>query len=152
MILPQGIKKISKSNYSKIKRILPYKGQKDDSATLYVPNSVESIDYEAFDSCKSLTSVVLPNGVKSIDYGNFYNCRRLHCILNNTHYKDQVLQKLNDIPHIDIEINDHIIISTYLYDYFEEPNIIEIIIEYSNHDLLSQLIDNNIDVNKIEYI
>ena len=72
--------------------------------------------------------------------------------LDNTQYIDKVLKQLNDIPYIDIKLDDYISISFYLYDYFEESNIIEIIIEYLNYNLLNQLIKNGIDINKIDYI
>ena len=72
--------------------------------------------------------------------------------LNNVEYKDKVLQQLKNIPYIDIKIDDYIFISYCLYDYFEESNIIEIIIEYLNYNLVNQLIENSIDINKIDYI
>lgn len=40
----------------------------------------------------------------------------------------------------------------YLYDYFEEFNVISVIVDYLIHDLVSQLIDNGVGVSKIDYI
>jgi len=88
MILPNGMKKIIKGDYSKIKQILPYDGQEDESAILYIPNSVTSIGDRVF-----------------------YDCNKLHCILNNTQYNDQVLQEINYVPFVDIKLDDYIPIS-----------------------------------------
>lgn len=65
-------------------------------------------------------------------------------------YKNNVLENLRYIPYINIKLEDYTPIS--LYEYFEKPNIIEIIIEYLSYNLLSQLLINNIDINKIDYI
>ena len=42
-----------------------------------IPNSVTSIDRNAFSSCSGLTSVTIPDNVTSIGYGAFYNCSSL---------------------------------------------------------------------------
>ncbi|GHV17078.1 hypothetical protein FACS189493_4060 [Spirochaetia bacterium] len=42
-----------------------------------IPNSVTSIDREAFSVCSSLTSVTLPNGLTSIGDGMFLSCEEL---------------------------------------------------------------------------
>jgi len=55
-------------------------------------------------------------------------------ILFNTDYKNKVLRQLRNIPYIIIviKIDDYIPISSCLYYYFEEPNVIEIIVAYLN--------------------
>lgn len=42
-----------------------------------IPNSVTSIDWEAFYECSSLTNVTIGNSVNSIGDGAFYNCSNL---------------------------------------------------------------------------
>ena len=42
-----------------------------------IPNSVTSIEADAFKICSSLTSITIPNSVKSIGRNAFYNCSKL---------------------------------------------------------------------------
>ena len=44
---------------------------------LEIPNSVKTIDNNAFSNCSSLTSVLIPNSVTSIGYGAFIGCSGL---------------------------------------------------------------------------
>ena len=44
---------------------------------LEIPNSVTTIDNNAFSNCSSLTSVLIPNSVTSIGYGAFIGCSGL---------------------------------------------------------------------------
>ena len=54
-------------------RLITYPAGKTDSKYV-MPNSVISIDDDAFDSCINLKSVTIPNSVTSIDSGAFSNC------------------------------------------------------------------------------
>ena len=47
------------------------------SGSYAIPDSVTSIGYHAFDSCKSLTSVTIPNSVTSIGGDAFWGCKSL---------------------------------------------------------------------------
>ena len=47
------------------------------SGSYAIPDSVTSIGYHAFDSCKSLTSVTIPNSVTSIGGDAFWGCTSL---------------------------------------------------------------------------
>ena len=49
----------------------------DNLISIIIPNSVESIDYQAFSDCSSLTSVTIPNNVTSIGGYAFFNCSSL---------------------------------------------------------------------------
>jgi len=46
-----------------------------------IPNSVTSIEVEAFDQCASLTSVTIPNSVTSMGGGVFGNCTSLTSVM-----------------------------------------------------------------------
>lgn len=48
--------------------------------SVYIPESVTSIDAIAFQNCSSLTSVVLPEGLKSMGYQAFYQCTGLKSV------------------------------------------------------------------------
>ena len=48
--------------------------------SITIPDSVTSIVSEAFESCKSLTSITIPDGVTSIADWAFYNCTSLNSI------------------------------------------------------------------------
>ena len=56
-----------------------YEGR-DDIASIVLPNSLESIGYEAFAECAELRSVVLQNGVTSIDHYAFRDCPKLESV------------------------------------------------------------------------
>ena len=60
-------------------RLITYPAGKTDSKYV-MPNSVISIDDDAFDSCINLKSVTIPNSVTSIDSGAFSNCISLTSI------------------------------------------------------------------------
>ena len=60
-------------------RLITYPAGKTDSKYV-MPNSVISIDDDAFDSCINLKSVTIPNSVTSIDSGAFSNCISLPSI------------------------------------------------------------------------
>jgi len=63
--------------YNKNKTLLlTYPAGKTDS-TFNIPNSVTSIGYAAFSSCKSVTSVTIPNSVTSIGERAFAGCTSL---------------------------------------------------------------------------
>ncbi len=69
-------------------RLITYPAGKTDSKYV-MPNSVISIDDDAFDSCINLKSVTIPNSVTSIDSGAFSNCISLTSIEvsgNNKNY------------------------------------------------------------------
>ena len=50
------------------------------SGAYIIPDGIESIAGSAFYWCSDLTSVTLSNSVKSIEYGNFFSCRALTAI------------------------------------------------------------------------
>ena len=52
----------------------------DKLTSIIIPDSVTSIDSEAFESCTSLTSITIPNSVTSIGAYAFYNCSSLTSI------------------------------------------------------------------------
>ena len=56
--------------------LITYPASKTDN-TYEIPNSVTSIDNEAFYYCKSLASVTIPNSVTSIGNNAFYYCKSL---------------------------------------------------------------------------
>jgi hypothetical protein len=56
----------------------------DTLTGIIIPNSVTSIEDNAFYNCGSLTSVTIPNSVTSIGYSAFYNCGSLTTININT--------------------------------------------------------------------
>ena len=45
--------------------------------SINIPESVTSIEGSAFRGCNKLTSITIPSGVKSINYRAFYNCPKL---------------------------------------------------------------------------
>ena len=45
--------------------------------SVFIPDSVTNIEYEAFYGCSSLTSVTIPNSIKSIGGGAFSYCSSL---------------------------------------------------------------------------
>ena len=47
------------------------------SGSYAIPDSVTSIDWDAFYGCESLTSVTIPDSVTSIGSNAFYNCKSL---------------------------------------------------------------------------
>jgi len=47
------------------------------AGTYSIPNTVTSIGYSAFDSCKKLTGITIPDSVTSIDVTAFYGCVKL---------------------------------------------------------------------------
>ena len=49
-------------------------------AKIQFPESVKSIGYNAFASCRYLTEVTLPEGLDSIAYGAFRNCEKLEMV------------------------------------------------------------------------
>ena len=59
--------------------IIKYPGKKEGTA-YQIPNSVTSIENEAFRGCSSLTSITIPEGVTSIGNYAFYNCSNLTSI------------------------------------------------------------------------
>ena len=48
--------------------------------SITIPNSVTSIEIFAFSGCSNLTSITIPNSVTSIEYGAFWNCSSLTSI------------------------------------------------------------------------
>ncbi|CDD64023.1 cell surface protein [Firmicutes bacterium CAG:341] len=62
--------------------LITYPASKTDN-TYEIPNSVTSIDNEAFYYCKSLASVTIPDSVTSIDFSAFGNCANLNFIIYN---------------------------------------------------------------------
>ena len=46
-----------------------------------IPNSVQTIDYEAFYNCTGLSSITIPNSVRTIGTNAFYNCTGLTTIV-----------------------------------------------------------------------
>lgn len=56
-----------------------YKGR-NDIVSILLPNSVESIGYDAFAECTELKTVVLQNGVKEIGHYAFRDCPKLEGI------------------------------------------------------------------------
>ena len=57
--------------------------KKDAGCNKYIqiPNSITSIEDEAFYNCKSLKNINIPNSVTSIGYCAFYNCTGLTNII-----------------------------------------------------------------------
>lgn len=49
--------------------------------SVLIPNGVTSIDYDAFDSCSSLTEITIGNNVIFIGDGAFYDCSSLTSLL-----------------------------------------------------------------------
>ena len=49
-------------------------------SSVYIPESVTSIEKYAFRGCTSLTSIYIPKGATIIKEGTFYNCRSLKSI------------------------------------------------------------------------
>jgi len=67
--------------YNKNKTTLVrYPASKTDS-TFTIPNSVTSIESDAFYGCSYLTSVIIPNSVTSIGSSAFYNCSYLTSVI-----------------------------------------------------------------------
>jgi len=63
--------------YNKAKStLIQYPGGKTGNL-FTIPNSVTSIESNAFEGCTSLTSVTIPNSVTSIGYYAFYGCTNL---------------------------------------------------------------------------
>ena len=54
--------------------------ERNDLTSVAIPDSVTSIESNAFSDCTSLTSVTIGNGVTSIGYRAFYNCDSLTSI------------------------------------------------------------------------
>lgn len=51
------------------------------SGTYTVPNGIKSIGEYAFDSCESLTSIIISNSVTTIDDSAFYGCSNLTSVM-----------------------------------------------------------------------
>lgn len=54
-----------------------YYGNSSEITRITIPDSVTSIDSNAFDSCSSLTSINIPDGVTVIRYNTFSGCTSL---------------------------------------------------------------------------
>ncbi len=66
--------------FDKEKRVLIQYPINKDEAEYTIPDSVTNIEYSAFESCYSLTSVTIPNSVTSIGSYAFYNCNSLESV------------------------------------------------------------------------
>jgi hypothetical protein len=62
-------------------KLICYPGGKT-SRYYTIPNSVTSIENEAFSGCRSLFAVIIPNSVTSIGSRAFFNCRCLISVTN----------------------------------------------------------------------
>ena len=56
--------------------------------SVYIPNSITSIEAETFMDCRSLTNVIIPNSIFQISQNAFKNCRSIKGtnIPNSVHY------------------------------------------------------------------
>lgn len=70
IIISDGVNKINKGAFE-------YTG----ITSIYIPDSVETIGYEAFNACTMLSNVELGRGVKKIGNSAFYSCKRLTSII-----------------------------------------------------------------------
>jgi len=66
--------------YNKAKTVLIQYLAGKIGSTFTIPDSVTSIQGNAFDGCTSLTSVIIPDSVTSIGYGAFWGCTNLTSI------------------------------------------------------------------------
>lgn len=64
----------------RVNKIGNYAFNYSDISSVFIPDSVKKIEYNAFSYCKNLISVKLPQKIKMIDDHTFYNCIKLTSI------------------------------------------------------------------------
>ena len=66
-----------------MKTIPQYYMSGSSQTSIEIPEHIQSIDFDAFDSCKGLKSITIPDSVTSIDVQAFLGCDRLRNITFN---------------------------------------------------------------------
>lgn len=75
VIIPDGVKKIGEYAFSEKITTVP-----SNLKSVIIPNSVTSIDENAFCNCENLTDINIPDSVTSIERGAFSGCSSLKSI------------------------------------------------------------------------
>ena len=75
-----------------------------NSKYIIIPNSVKSIEYNAFNNCTSLTSITIPNSVISIGAYAFWNCISLTSITIPRKFKSDMNNILKGVELLKVKI------------------------------------------------
>ena len=100
----------------------------DAKTSVTIPNSVTSIENEAFSYCSGLTSVTIPNSVTSIGSYAFYHCSGLTSVTipnSVTYIGSYVFYRCSDLTSIDVasENTHYSSIDGVLYNYAQDTLI-----------------------------
>ena len=93
--------------------------------------SVNTINHYAFESCKSLKSVVIPDSVKTIGFGAFASCTSLESVVIHDSVISIQKDVFSDCPSLKIITIDGQT-TEYLEKYFE-TNYPKIELEYNDY-------------------